>query len=95
MVPVAAPSEPQPQSTASSLYQLLVPYYGFQENVPEDIFKKIWLDNNKFSFEKYIFSDEFFTFVREVMGSVKLPDFKPTRGSHFSPLHVNYPDDKK
>jgi len=47
--------------------------------VPKNIYKEIWEDNLEFSFEKLIYSKEFYEFVKELMlGTLKLKERENT-----------------
>lgn len=57
----------------TTLIEAYVDFYKFKPYLPDDIYKQVWVDNNKFMVEKHMFSEEFFKFIREITGAVETP----------------------
>ena len=52
-------------------YFKMVPYRkSFEDEKPNDIYKKVFDDNKKFTFETDIYSEEFFTFILNIMKGI-------------------------
>ena len=49
----------------------LQPFNSVGRFVPHRIYKQVWEDNNEFLFEKQIYANEFFSFLRDVLLAVK------------------------
>jgi len=41
--------------------------------VPAPVYKNVWEDNHKFMFERHLYNEDFFKFIREVSNSIKMP----------------------
>lgn len=50
-----------------------VDYYDVQKYVPDNFYKKVWIDNLSFMFEKHISHKSFFSFLHEVANSIDIP----------------------
>lgn len=40
-------------------------YNQFDKYIPQDLYHEIWWDNHKFMFEKHIYCEDFFRFIKE------------------------------
>jgi len=49
-------------------------FYKLQNHVSPTVYKSVWGDNHKFMFERHIYTDDFFKFVKEVCNTLKLPE---------------------
>jgi len=82
------PEEITEGGTKKTVKNYYVDYYTFTKRfVPAAVYKKVWEDNHKFMFERHIFNEDFFKFIKDVTSSVKLPDFSPTP---MSPIYADY-----
>ncbi len=50
-----------------------IDYYGFKKFIPERYYKKVWQDNQKFMFERHLYSKDFFKFIKGVTNALELP----------------------
>jgi len=51
-----------------------VDYYMLKKFVPARVYKKVWDDNHKFMFERHIYHEDFFKFIKDVCTTLKLPE---------------------
>ena len=58
---------------------------------PERIYKKVWEDNHNFMFERHLYDEDFFKFIKEVCNCIELPDLSPTKNMS-NHIYKNYKD---
>ncbi|EAR94410.2 ubiquitin carboxy-terminal hydrolase (macronuclear) [Tetrahymena thermophila SB210] len=63
----------QNEQKESEQVKVLVDYFDFQPYVPDNFFKKVWMDNHQFMFERHIYNDSFYQFIKEITNSIDLP----------------------
>ena len=51
-----------------------IDYYMLKRVFPERVYEKVWDDNHKFMFERHLYSEDFFRFIKEVCNCIELPD---------------------
>jgi hypothetical protein len=80
-----------------NIEEWLVDYYSFPRFIPSQVYKQVWGDNHKFMFERHIYNDSFFKFVKEICSVLQLPEVPKDAplGTYVHPEHKAVTADTK